>query len=141
MSTLTRFTMNPVAEMLNWLEAEPPLAVRGLGLSPYVRVEDFVDDGVYVVRAELPGIDPEKDVQVSLDGDVLTIRGERRQEEKDREHHEFHYGAFTRSLRLPAGTKPDDITAQYADGVLELRIPVEADQAKPLTIPIKRIEK
>ncbi|MGL5810893.1 MAG: Hsp20/alpha crystallin family protein [Nocardioides sp.] len=138
MTTLTRFKLNPVAEMLNWLDAEPPLSTRGLGLSPFVRVEDFVEDGVYVVRAEVPGIDPDKDLQVTLDNDVLTIRGERRQEQRDREHREFHYGSFSRSLRLPTGTRADDITAAYADGVLELRAPVDIEQATPLTIPIKR---
>ncbi len=141
MSTLTRLTMNPVAEMLNWLESDPGLSGRSLGLAPYIRVEDFMEDDTYVLRAELPGIDPDKDVQVSLDNDVLTIRGERRAEQRDRERHEFHYGTFTRSVQLPSGTKADDISAQYRDGVLELRVPINTEHPQPLAIPVKRIEK
>jgi HSP20 family molecular chaperone IbpA len=137
MATLSRRT-NPVAEMLNWLEGEPSLAVRGFGLSPYIRIEDFVEEGVYVLRAEMPGIDPDKDVELSVEGDVLTIKGERREEEQDKFRHEFHYGSFTRSLTLPRGTKVDDISASYNDGVLELRVPMEGEQAQARTIPVQR---
>lgn len=76
------------------------------GLAPYVRVEDFVEeDGTYVLRAEMPGVDPEKDVQVSVAGGVLSIAGERRQEEHDRGRHELHYGAFTRQVPLPRNAR------------------------------------
>ena len=137
MTTVTRRT-NPVAEMLNWLEGEPPFSVRGFGLSPYIRVEDYVEDGVYVLRAEMPGIDPDKDVQLSVEGDVLTIKGERQEEEKEKNRHEFHYGSFSRTLTLPRGTKAEDIKANYADGVLELRVPMEGEEPQARTIPVQR---
>jgi HSP20 family molecular chaperone IbpA len=137
MTTVTR-RVNPVAEMLNWLEGEPSTAMRGFGLSPYIRVEDYVEDGVYVLRAEMPGIDPDKDVEVSVEGDVLTIKGERQEEEKEKNRHEFHYGSFSRSLTLPRGTKVDDISASYADGVLELRVPMEGEKSEARTIPVQR---
>ena len=91
--------------MLNWLEAEPPLGVRGFGLAPYIRIEDFVEDGIYVLRAEMPGIDPDKDVEIHVSDHTLRLRAERRQETTvDKKGHyrsEFRYGSFTRSVPLP----------------------------------------
>lgn len=124
MTTVARRAGSPIAEMLNWLESSRGLDVRAFGLSPYVRVEDFIDDGTYVLRADMPGIDPDKDVEVTIEGDMVTIRGERREEQKDKNHHELHYGSFARSIQIPHGTKPEDVTAKYVDGVLEVRIPM-----------------
>jgi HSP20 family molecular chaperone IbpA len=126
--------------MLDWLESNAGIGFRGLGLSPYVRVEDYREDGDYVLRAELPGIDPDKDVEVKIEGEMLTIRGERREEDKDKNHHEFHYGAFSRSVPLPGGVEPEDITAVYKDGVLEVRVPARAPEGTPpRTIPVQRV--
>ena len=140
MTTIVRRRTNPVTDVLNWLEAEPPvlMGMRGFGLAPYIRIEDFVEDGTYVLRAEMPGIDPEKDVEVEVIDDVLTIRGERREEEHERNRHEFHYGSFERSLRLPRGTKAEDVKASYADGVLELRIPADVEEPQSTRIPVQR---
>jgi HSP20 family molecular chaperone IbpA len=129
---------DPIAEMLDWFDFTPPFARRGVGLVPWIRIEDYVEDGAYVIRAELPGIDPDKDVELQLQGDTLTIRGERREEEKVRHHHEFHYGAFERAVTVPTGTKAEDIKAGYADGVLELRVPVRETDAEPHRIPVQR---
>jgi len=140
MTTIARRRTNPVTDVLNWLEAEPPvlMGMRGLGLAPYIRIEDFIEEGTYVLRAEMPGIDPEKDVEVEVSDDVLTIRGERREEEHERNRHEFHYGSFERSLRLPRGTKAEDVKASYADGVLELRIPAGLEEPQSTRIPVQR---
>lgn len=127
-----------VSELLDWLEQGTP-AVRGFGLAPTVRVEDFTEDDTYVLRAEMPGIDPDKDVTVKLDGDVLTIRGERREEQKDKNHREFHYGAFSRSIRLPQEVQADQVKASYKDGVLEVRVPTSPSQAQPVVVPIERV--
>jgi HSP20 family molecular chaperone IbpA len=108
----------PLAEMLDWFDTASPFSLRGFGLAPYVRVEDFVEDGTYVLRAEMPGIDPDKDVSLTVADDVLTIRGERREEQKDKHHRELHYGSFTRSISLPRGTDPDANSATYTEGVL-----------------------
>ena len=140
MTTIARRRPNPVTEVLNWLEAEPPvlMGMRGFGLAPYIRIEDFVEDDTYVLRAEMPGIDPDKDVQVEVIDDVLMIRGERKEEQHERNRHEFHYGSFERSLRLPRGIKADAVEASYADGVLELRIPVDGDEPQSTRIPVQR---
>lgn len=132
---------NPFAEMLDWLDSGTPFGLRSFGLSTYVRVEDFVEEGTYVLRAEMPGIDPDKDVTVSVEDDVLTIRGERREEEKDKHHREFHYGSFTRSITLPKGVDADEITATYTDGVLEVRVPKAVDASAAVTVPVRRQER
>ena len=129
---------NALAEMMNWLEQ--PLQNWGLGLTPYVRVEDFVDGDTYVLRAEMPGIDPDKDVEVSVVNDLLTIRGERREEETEKGRHELHYGSFSRTLPLPRGTRVEDIRASYTDGVLELRVPLEQETTESHKIPVQRAE-
>ena len=141
MTTLTHRTTNPIADMLSWLDSELPVSssgIRGIGLAPYVRIEDYVDDGAYVLRAEMPGIDPDKDLDISIEGDVLTITGERREEKKDRHRQEFHYGSFARSVRLPRHVKDEDIRAEYADGVLTLRVPLEGPAEEPRKVPVER---
>lgn len=131
---------NPFAEMLDWLDAGAPFGLRTFGLTPYVRVEDFVENGTYVLRAEMPGIDPDKDVTVSVDGDTLTIKGERREEQKEKNHRELHYGSFTRSITLPKGVNAEEITATYTDGVLEVRVPQAAETSTAVQVPIRREE-
>ena len=129
---------SPIAEMLEWLASGTGLGRRGLGLTPNLRVEDYVEDGDYVLKAEMPGIDPDKDVDVSIDGGILTISGEREEEQKEKHHHELHYGSFTRSLPLPHGVKPEQITAKYTDGLLEVRVPMGGDESAAVKVPVQR---
>jgi HSP20 family protein len=137
--TPVRRSGGPVADMLDWLESGAGLGVRSFGLTPYVRVEDFVEeDGTYVLRAEMPGIDPEKDVEVTVENGVLTIRGERREEEREKGRHELHYGLFTRQLTLPRNVSEDAVTASYTDGVLEVRLPKASGTEAPRTVPVQR---
>ena len=95
-----------------------------------IPVDEFQEDGTLVVRADLPGIDPDKDVAVTVSDGMLRIDAVRRAEEEREEEgyvrHEVHYGALSRSLPLPAGVTEADITAAYRDGVLEVRVPVPA---------------
>lgn len=119
----------PMTEMLDWLESNNPWSFRGFGLSPYVRIEDYVEDDTFVLRAELPGIDPDKDVEIEIHNDMLTISGERREEAKDKNHREFAYGSFRRTVPLPSGSRPEDVTASYTEGVLEVRVPARAEEA------------
>jgi HSP20 family protein len=138
MSSLMRKS-SPWSEMLDWFESGSPFT-RGIGLTPYVRVEDFVDEGTYVIRAELPGIDPDKDVQVEVDSDSVTIKGERREEKKDKQRTEFHYGSFSRTVPLPRGASAEDVKASYKDGVLEVRIPAATQRAESRRIEVARGE-
>jgi HSP20 family protein len=101
----------------------------------WLRVEEFVDDGTLVVRAELPDIDPDKDVELSVTEGVLHIRAQREEKtekrEKDLYRSEFRFGSFARNVVLPEGVKGDDITASYQDGILEVRAPLPAGEEKP----------
>jgi HSP20 family protein len=121
MSTLTRRDYRgSLGDMFDWLEA-PWTLLRPASGHP-MRVEDFVRDGDYVIRAELPGIDPDKDVEVTVAGGLLTIRAERREEVTDKHHSEFHYGTFSRSVTLPAGADEEHVQAVYGHGILEVAV-------------------
>jgi HSP20 family protein len=102
-------------------------------------IESYVEGDNLVVRADLPGIDP-KNVEITVTGDVLTIKGSReeKREEKDRNFvfKEVSYGSFERSITLPQGVKADDFKASYKDGVLELTAPAPKELA-PRKVPIQ----
>ena len=93
-----------------------------------LRVDEFQEDGMHVIKAELPGIDPEHDVEVTVENGVLHIVAEHRQEEnverKDYFRRELRYGSFRRDLPLPEGVTGADVSATCKDGVLEIRLPV-----------------
>ncbi len=92
-----------------------------------------------VVKASLPGVKPE-DIEVSVVGDTLTIKGEVKEEKDIKEENyirkERRYGSFCRSFTLPVSVNPDKATAEYENGVLTLTLP-KAEEVKPKTIAIK----
>lgn len=112
---------------------------------PFVPAMDVVArNGDLLYRIDLPGIDPAKDVTVTAEGDTLTIRGERREKQEVEEggyyRLETFKGTFERHVPLPAGTHANDISAGYADGVLEIVVPnapKPAPEARPKKIPVK----
>jgi HSP20 family molecular chaperone IbpA len=137
MSVMERRRGNPLADVFGWLDdADFPT----LGLTPQIRIEDFVQDGSYVVRADIPGVDPDHDLHVSVDAGRLVVQGERREEERDKYRHEVRYGSFTRTLSLPSGVAVDDITARYQDGVLEVRFPMVEPASQARQVPVTRPE-
>ncbi len=105
--------------------------------APAVDVSETAEQ--VLVKAEVPGIDV-KDIDISLSGDVLTIKGEKKaeREEKDESHHlvERSYGSFTRALKLPAAVDVDKIEAKYDKGVLTVTCP-KKEEVKPKAIEIK----
>ena len=107
-----------------------------------IKVEEFTDGEQLVVKAELPGIDPERDIDVTVDNGVLTIAAERREASREKFdkgfHSEFRYGSFVRQVRLPAGTSPEVVSATYMDGVLEIRMPKPSAEAASRRIQIHR---
>jgi HSP20 family protein len=107
-----------------------------------IQVEEYVDDGHLVVKADMPGIDPERDVEVSVQDGMLRLRAERRQEseveDKRGYHSEVRYGMYSRTLPLPAGASEEDVEATYHDGVLEVRLPVGEPPTQARKIPVKR---
>lgn len=110
------------------------------GLSMWSPAVDIAEkDNEYVVRAELPGVSKD-DVKITLESNILTIRGEKRQE-KDMKEDDYHrmermYGSFQRSFTLPTTVKSDSIDASYRDGILTVTLP-KAEEAKPKHIEVK----
>jgi HSP20 family protein len=107
--------------------------------APSVDVSETAKD--VVVRAEIPGMDP-KNIDVSVHGDVLTLRGERKKEheEKGEDFHriERSYGAFSRSIRLPAEVDANKVNATYKDGVLKINLP-KTEEAAVKKIEVKAV--
>jgi uncharacterized membrane protein len=87
-----------------------------------IRLEDGMNDGRYEIRAELPGIDPAKDVDVTMRDGVLTIRAQRAEKAQSKGRSEFSYGSFVRSVPLPPGSNEKDISVTYRDGILTVSV-------------------
>ena len=123
-----------------FLPRRRPVAVAGRWLAEgHIPVNEYYQDGSLVIRADIPGIDPDKDVDVTVTGGMLHIKAERRQEEKVEEEHYFRrevrHGSFERTLPLPAGVTETDIKATYKDGTLEIVVPkAEIEPAKKIAI-------
>ena len=105
----------------------------------WMPVVDILEANEHVeIRAEIPGLS-EKDVQVSVTDDVLTLKGEKTQksEENDQKYHrvERSYGRFQRSFTLPANLNPEDIKAKFTNGVLTVSIP-KAKEVQPKEVQI-----
>jgi HSP20 family protein len=133
--------MNDVAvrepfALLDWV---PRFLDTDWGTS-HMRVEEYREGDTLVVKAEMPGIDPDKDVKISLTEGRLRVRAERHQvsehKEKDNYRSEFHYGSYLRDFVVPAGVKEQDIKASYKDGVLMIRVPLPNVESHSAIIPI-----
>jgi len=117
-----------------------------------VPVEDYIRNGQYELRAELPGLDPERDIEMTVAGEILTITTHRPEDTWGRQHSEFRYGTTERSFRLPPSADLSRIQASYSHGILTVcvllvpdtetpfsrRIPVLADQHIKPTRPAAR---
>jgi HSP20 family protein len=116
----------------------PWTPMMSMGYVP--RIESCVQDNNLLIRADLPGVDP-KDVEITVEGNQLTIKGERKAQQEAKEgsyfHREISYGGFARSFTIPEGVKAEDVHATYRNGVLELSIPLPASMvAKKIPIEI-----
>jgi HSP20 family molecular chaperone IbpA len=127
------------ADLFDWAEGLPslfswPATMRG------VRIEEFTDKDRYVVRAELPGMDPEKDIKVEVANGILTIAATRQQEEHDGARSEFHYGSLTRRVLLPDGADEAGVAAKYTAGILEVTVPISPKAEEKHTIKVEHTE-
>ncbi|MCV7099238.1 Hsp20/alpha crystallin family protein [Mycobacterium palustre] len=104
-----------------------------------LRVEDEVNDGRYQVRAEIPGVDPAKDIDITVHDGMLTIKAVRTQTVESHGRSEFSYGAFSRSVPLPAGADLEDVKATYEKGILAVSVPVPngAPAAKHIEVEVR----
>ena len=109
----------------------------------FIKIEESITDHTLTVRAELPGIDPDKDVDITVGNGLLTIAAERRDESTSeaagRTMSEFHYGSYRRTLAVPKDIAVSDIKASYADGILTVSVPVPAAATTAVAkVPVKR---
>jgi HSP20 family protein len=147
MTQLTRW--EPFRDLVSLREAmdrlfeESFVRPSGAALAPRMAgtlaVDMYETDDDVVVKASVPGIDPE-DLDISITGDTLTIKGESKAEEEVEEenyiYRERRYGAFSRSMTIPTSVEADKADAQFEDGVLTLRLP-KAEEVKPKAIKVK----
>ena len=104
---------------------------------PSVDISETKDS--FVVKAELPGMDA-KDVKVSMSGDMLTIKGEKKTEEEEKDEHHYcverYCGSFQRTFQLPTAVKGDKVEATFDKGVLKVMLP-KVEEAKKKDIEVK----
>ncbi|ARP68630.1 heat-shock protein Hsp20 [Streptomyces pluripotens] len=131
MATLTRRQRIPFPEMPDWFETIPAKFAM-----PVVRIEDYTEEGRYVMRAELPGMSPE-DLDVVIGDGVLTVKAERTEREVDKNHSEIRYGELSRSVTLPPGADEDDVRADYTDGMLTVSVGMGVEKAEAKHVEIK----
>jgi len=123
-------------DLLDWSDA-PWTAMMPFWSGQHFRIEDFETEGKYVIRAELPGLDPDKDIDVVVQDRILSIRAERHEEKKDGHRSEFRYGSLRRSVTLPPGADADKVTASYVKGILEVSVPISEAKPEGHHVPIE----
>jgi len=135
---------NPFKEIERWargVESRFPRLLEDFAESDeelFPPIECATKNGSLVVRADVPGIDP-KDVEVSVLGNILTIKGERKAEKEEKKENYFRreisYGAFDRRMTLPEGAVADQVKASVKNGVIEITVPLgKAAGAKKIPI-------
>jgi HSP20 family protein len=125
-----------------WDSFGPPWRFHAAGRNPVMPALDvFEKDGKLQINAELPGMQ-EKDIEIEVTGDTLTISGEKRDEREVKEDNYYRsersYGSFRRQVALPAGADTDKVDATFKDGVLKVVIPVTAAAPSAKKIEVKR---
>ncbi|MEV5508210.1 Hsp20/alpha crystallin family protein [Streptomyces orinoci] len=128
-------------ELMEWLGSGFPdwPGAWGARESHVIPIEVTDDGERYVLRAELPGMDPEKDIEITVEGDTLTVRAEHTETKEDKRHSEFRYGSFQRSVRLPFPIPEDGPAAEYRDGILTVTVPRAAREERATrTVQVRR---
>jgi HSP20 family molecular chaperone IbpA len=123
--------MNP----MRWVARSAPVARLRQAGRP-IRAEDYVENGVYVIRADLPGLDPDRDIDVSVHEDTLEIKAIRRDDLKARHHTEIAYGLYRRVMTLPDEADGGTLKTRYRNGVLEVAIDLPGAGRDPT--PLRR---
>lgn len=119
-----------ISEISDAFNVLPSWSLRPLFTdSQLIRLEEDMKDGHYLIRAEIPGIDPAKDVDITVSDSRLTIKAERSERDEVNGRSEFSYGSFVRTITLPRGANADDIKASYDKGILTVDVAVPKDAA------------
>lgn len=111
--------------------------VRPMFNTNLMRLEEELGEGKYEVRAEIPGVDPAKDIDISVNDGQLTIKAERTEKTEKKGRSEFSYGSFTRSITLPKGADEDAVKATYDQGILTVTVPVSDAEQKAKRVEIE----
>lgn len=95
-----------------------------------IPIEQYPDGASYVVRFEIPGVDPAHDLAVSVQTGTLTVHAEHRHSGPEDEQGEFQYGSFTRCIALPLGADISDVSATCHNGILMVRIGMRSEHER-----------
>ncbi len=111
----------------------------------YPAIDVYTKNNQFVIHADLPGVDP-KDVDISITGNIITIKGEKKAEIDEKKEgyifHETSYGAFERSMILPEGVDTSTVHATYRNGILEVTMPAKAEALpKKVKVEIEEVKK
>ncbi|MGW5781651.1 Hsp20/alpha crystallin family protein [Streptomyces sp. NPDC003863] len=127
-------------DVRDWFGDFPRMATWRTGFGRHaIPIEVASGEEQYMLRAELPGMDPDKDITITVEGDMLKVSAEHEESSETKDHSEFRYGSFERAVRLPEAIDPKDVKAEYADGILTVRVAVRQPQElRSHTIPVTR---
>jgi len=118
----------------------PEMWGAGRELSGVIKIEETVSEDAITLRGEMPGVEPEKDIEVLVDEGRLVIRAERRESSEATEgsstRSEFRYGSYRRSFDLPPGADVEKIVASYENGILDVRIPLDLRRPEPKRVSV-----
>ena len=128
---LHRDPKSVVPDLIDWFE-EPFLTLRPY-LGHAIKVEDYMeDDGRYVIRADVAGIDPEKELEVTAGAGYLTIRAVRSGKIEDKHRTEFRYGSFSRTVQLPPNADANYVTASCDRGILTIKLGLKGQRREDM---------
>jgi len=136
-----RWAGRRMSDLFEWIDWPALRILPAAGEAEHmIRIEEQRADDALVIRAEMPGIDPERDVSVTITDHMVEIRAERRVEHTGEvdgvRRSEFRYGSFSRVVPLPEDAEGEDVKAAYHDGILEIRVPCRSTAAAPRRVTV-----
>lgn len=124
---MTTVATTPASSTSDWAGSPLSTLHQLVRQAREIPIEQYPDGADYVIRLEVPGVDPARDLTVSVATGTLTIRAERHPAGPEDAESEFRYGSFARSIALPLGANIDDVSATCRDGVLTVRIGMQPE--------------
>lgn len=138
MTTTTRPVTVPITGFSDWAGSPMSTLHHVLAQPQPIPMEQYSDGTSYVVRLEVPGVDPASDLTVSVEAGTVRVRAERRDSAPEGRQTEFRYGRFARSIALPLWANAQDVSASYHNGILTVRIGLEPEhQHAPRAVAVE----
>jgi len=122
---------------MQWWDAWWPADLNWRNQPEPVRMEEYRSDGMLTLRMEVPGVDPDRDMDIHIDDGTLTVAGRRCESEQVPERSEFHYGEFVRRVVLPRGVDEESVKARYHEGILEITMAMPEGTGIPRRVPVE----